>query len=78
MDDGRVLAINKVWNAFAGDVITEYSFGFNYDHLGSDDFDQTFHSAFMAVSEFGHIALQFPWVTPVYTFQAISNLPPLN
>ncbi|KAF1814179.1 cytochrome P450, variant [Eremomyces bilateralis CBS 781.70] len=62
---GEVLAVNKLWNAYAGDVITEYSFGFNYDHLASEDFKETFHDAFMAVSEFGHIALQFPWVTPL-------------
>jgi len=63
--DGRILPINKIWNAFAGDVITQYSFGFSYKHLQSVGFKETFHDAFMAVSEFGHIALQFPWITPV-------------
>lgn len=57
--------ISKAWNAYAGDVITQYSFGFNYNHLGSDDFEKSFHDAFMAVSEFGHLTLQFPWMTPV-------------
>lgn len=64
-ETGKVLAINKVWNAYAGDVITQYAFGINYKHLESEEFKETFHDAFMAVSEFGHTSLQFPWITPV-------------
>lgn len=64
-DSGEVLAINDVWSAFAGDVITEYSFGLCYNHLESSGCKENFHDAFMAVSEFGHVALQFPWVHPV-------------
>lgn len=63
--DGKVVDMKKAWSAFAGDVICQYSFGYSYDHLESRDFNEGFHDAFMAVSEFGHIALQFPWVTPV-------------
>ncbi len=62
---GEVIDINNVWSAFAGDVITEYSFGLCYNHLESPGCKDNFHAAFMAVCEFGHVALQFPWVHPV-------------
>ena len=64
-ESGEVLKINNAFSALAGDVICEYSFGFCYNHLDSPGFEESFHDAFMAVSEFGHTALQFPWVTPV-------------
>lgn len=64
-DEDRVLAIDRVWDAYATDMITQYSFGFTYKHMQSEDFLKTFKNAFLAVSEFGHIALQWPWITPV-------------
>lgn len=64
-DDGGILTINDAFSAFAGDIICQYSFGFCYNHLETPNFEENFHDAFMAVSEFGHIALQFPWITPV-------------
>lgn len=64
-DDDRILAIDRVWDAYATDMVTQYSFGFTYGHLESEDFKKSFKEAFMAVSEFGHIALQWPWITPV-------------
>ena len=64
-ESGQVLAVNDVLNAFAGDVAAEYAFGFNYNHLGSNNFGASFYEAFMAVGEFGNIILQFPWITPV-------------
>ncbi|KAJ9638412.1 hypothetical protein H2199_007100 [Coniosporium tulheliwenetii] len=65
MDRSEVLDLVNVWSAFAGDVITEYAFGFCYNHLESPGCKENFHAAFMAVSEFGHVALQFPWIHPV-------------
>jgi Cytochrome P450 len=56
----RVLTISNAWSCYAGDVITEYAFGLCYNHLDSDDFEGSFHDIFMAVSEFGHVTLQFP------------------
>jgi hypothetical protein len=64
-ENGRVLGINKAYSALAGDVITQYCFGYDYDHLNSKDFAVNFHNSFMAVSRFGHTALQFPWIMPV-------------
>jgi cytochrome P450 len=64
-DNGQAFDINKAWSAFAGDVICEYAFGFGYNHLESPDFKTSFHAAFMAMGEFGHVALQFPWINPV-------------
>ncbi|KAK4631699.1 Cytochrome P450 monooxygenase sdnE [Fulvia fulva] len=59
---GSVCKISEAFSAFAGDVVTQYSFGFDYDHLGLEGFTDSFHDAFMAVSGFGHVALQFPWM----------------
>lgn len=64
-DTGGVLTLSNAFNAYAGDVITEYCFGFCYNHLGSAGFKDNFHPAFMAVSAFGHLALQFPLMHPV-------------
>ena len=62
---GDILVLSNAFNAFAGDVITEYCFGFCYNHLESPGFKDNFHPAFMAVSAFGHLALQFPLMHPV-------------
>jgi len=56
----RVLVLSNAFNAFAGDVITTYCFGFCYNHLESPDFKDNFHLAYEAVRKFAHLALQFP------------------
>lgn len=61
----KVLILSDAFDAYAGDVITEYCFGFCYNHLESPEFKDNFHKAFMAVSAFGHLALQFPLMHPV-------------
>ncbi|KAF2162127.1 hypothetical protein M409DRAFT_69340 [Zasmidium cellare ATCC 36951] len=61
-ETGAVCKISEAYSAFAGDVVTQYSFGFDYDHLSLEGFTDSFHDAFMAVSAFGHVALQFPWM----------------
>lgn len=62
---GTILTIGNAFCAFAGDAITEYCFGFSYEHIRSKNFEDNFHEAFMAVSAFGHVALQFPWIHKV-------------
>jgi len=64
-EPGEALVLSNAFNAYAGDVITEYCFGFCYKHLESPGFKENFHRAFMAVSAFGHLALQFPMMHPV-------------
>lgn len=61
-DNGRVLSFNSAFNAFAGDVIASYCFGFSYHQLESPDFHDNFHSAYEAVRKFAHFGLQFPSV----------------
>ena len=63
--DGKVVDMKKAWSAFAGDVVCQYAFGYSYNHLESQDFNEGFHDAFMAVSEFGLLAMQMPWVDQV-------------
>jgi hypothetical protein len=62
-----------MWSAFACDVVTTYAFGYNNDQVGSEDFKDNLHEAFLALSEFGHLALQFPWITPVNHRNQIKN-----
>ncbi|CZR51378.1 related to cytochrome P450 CYP3/CYP5/CYP6/CYP9 subfamilies [Phialocephala subalpina] len=64
-NNGDVLVLSNAFDAFAGDVITEYCFGFCYNHLESAGFKDNFHPAFMAVSAFGHLAMQFPLMHPI-------------
>lgn len=64
-DNGAPVVMSEAFPAFAGDIITEYSFGLCYNHLDSPGFSDSFHAAFMAVGEFGHVAVQFPWFHPV-------------
>lgn len=64
-DNGTVCKVSEAYSAFAGDVITEYTFGYSYDHLHSEGLSDSFHDAFMAVSAFGHVAVQFPIMHPV-------------
>lgn len=64
-NNGEILTLSNALNAFAGDVITEYCFGFCYNHLESPGFKDNFHPAFLAVSAFGHLVMQFPLMHPV-------------
>lgn len=63
--DGQILNLVNAFSAFAGDIICQHSFVFCYNHLESPNFEDNFHAAFMAGGKFGHVALQFPWVTQV-------------
>jgi hypothetical protein len=64
-EDDKVIAVQKMWSAFACDVITEYAFGLTYHQIDSPDFSDTLHDAYIAASEFGHVSLQFPWLAKV-------------
>ncbi|KAG0647531.1 Cytochrome P450 monooxygenase [Hyphodiscus hymeniophilus] len=59
-EDGRLLILSDAFNAFAGDVIATYCFGFSYNHMESPDFIDNFHPAYEAVRKFAHLALHFP------------------
>ncbi|KAF1991023.1 cytochrome P450, variant [Aulographum hederae CBS 113979] len=55
----------RMWDAFSGDVIMEVSFGFSYNSLASPSFRDSFHDCFLALSEFGGLACQFPFLGPI-------------
>ncbi|KAI0196447.1 putative cytochrome P450 [Astrocystis sublimbata] len=59
-DKSNILALNNAFNAFSGDVIASYCFGFCWDQLDSSDFKDNFHNAYEAVRKFAHLGLQFP------------------
>ncbi len=64
-DNDNILNLARMWDAYSGDVIMEYAFGFSYKNLESEDFVETFHEAFLALSEFGSLACQFPILGPI-------------
>lgn len=59
-ETGARVRIGRAYNAFAGDIISQYSFGESYDHLDSPDFEVTFHESFVAAVKSGQVALHFP------------------
>lgn len=63
--NGDFIGLSDGFNAFGGDVIMEYCFGFCYDHLKSPEFKENFHLAFVAVGASGHLAVQWPMLYPV-------------
>ena len=61
----KIVNLKRIWDAYSADVVMEYSFGFCYDNLKSEDFMETFHDAFLALSEFGGLGCQFPIMGPM-------------
>jgi hypothetical protein len=53
---------HKAMTAYAGDVISEYSFARSYDHLDSPGFSETYYEPMHAACEAGALTLQFPWL----------------
>lgn len=74
----QVLCLNYALSAWAGDLITEYAFGFCYNHLESPGFQESFHEAYVEMTGFGHGAVQFPWVRPVRALCCTVSLTPLH
>jgi cytochrome P450 len=73
-EKGEPIVLSDAYSAFAGDVIAQYCFGFSYRHLESPGFEDNFHSAFMAVCSFGHLALQYPMMHPVKFYSVSMTL----
>ena len=63
--NGIVVSVNDAFAAFGADVISQYSFGFSYGQVEKDGWKENFHSAYIALNEFGHIIVQLPWLNPV-------------
>ncbi|KAI7715746.1 hypothetical protein KC353_g5858, partial [Hortaea werneckii] len=63
-DIGTVFKITDAFAAFAGDVISQYSFGFSYGQVRDYEtgWAKNFHDAYLSLGAFGHVAVQYPWV----------------
>lgn len=70
-ETGSVFRVTDPFAAFAGDVISQYSFGFSYGQTEryEDGWKENFHDAYISLGAFGHVAVQWPWVNPVSTFR---------
>jgi hypothetical protein len=64
-ESGGVFNVLDAYAAFAGDVITEYAFGISYNQLDLPDFRGSFHDAYIAMGEFSHVVIMFPWIYTV-------------
>ena len=66
-DIGTVFKVTDAFAAFAGDVISRYSFGFSYGQVNNYEtgWSQNFHDAYLSLGAFGHVAVQYPWVNNV-------------
>lgn len=62
---GQEFSLSRGFMALAGDVIMRYSFGLDYDHLNSKDFETTFHEVIQAAGRTSHTSLHFPLVTRI-------------
>jgi hypothetical protein len=63
----KIVHLERMWSALACDVITEYTFGFNYNQLGSEDFAETFHRVFLEAGLICNFIPHFPWIGKVCT-----------
>lgn len=59
-DAGSVMNLIYAFSAFTSDIITEYCFGYGYDHLKSPGFRANFHEPFKVASMSTPLTLQFP------------------
>lgn len=66
-ETGAVFRVTNAFAAFAGDVISQYSFGFSYGQVEHYEtgWKENFHDAYVSLGAFGHVAVQYPWVNPV-------------
>lgn len=64
---GAAFRVTDAFAAFAGDVISQYSFGFSYGQVErhEEDWKDNFHDAYISLGAFGHVAVQYPWVNPL-------------
>ncbi|EMD63707.1 hypothetical protein GGP41_005656 [Bipolaris sorokiniana] len=58
------LNLTHAFPALTGDIIMDYFFGFNYNHLKNPEFE-SFHDAFTKIAGMGHLATQFPMILPI-------------
>ncbi|KAF8857866.1 cytochrome P450, variant [Acephala macrosclerotiorum] len=59
-DTSSLLNLIDAFSAVTSDIITEYCFGYGYDHLKSPGFRENFHGVVKAASIFSPLTLQFP------------------
>lgn len=66
-ESGSIFKVTNAFAAFAGDVISQYAFGFSYGQVehSENGWEENFHDAYIALGAFGHLAVQYPWVNPV-------------
>ncbi|KAI7162507.1 hypothetical protein KC352_g26682, partial [Hortaea werneckii] len=75
---GTVFKVTDAFAAFAGDVISQYSFGFSYGQVNNYEtgWALNFHDAYLSLGAFGHVAVQYPWVNKL--LKAIPERPILR
>lgn len=64
---GKKINLSHAWSAFAGDVVTEYSFPAPYGLLDQPDFAPEYYELWLSILKSSHVLKQFPWIFPLIT-----------
>ncbi|KAI6909698.1 hypothetical protein KC318_g3642 [Hortaea werneckii] len=77
-DIGTVFKVTDAFAAFAGDVISQYSFGFSYGQVNEyeNGWARNFHDAYLSVGAFGHVAMQYPWLLEAIPERLVLKMDP--
>jgi len=78
MGTGEVVRADMAFNALTFDVISQYSFAKDYDHLSHPDFDLDWKESLVSSFEGLPIMRHFPWVIPIMQSIPISWLEKVN
>ncbi|KAF8850501.1 putative cytochrome P450 [Acephala macrosclerotiorum] len=78
METGEVIRADVAFTALTFDIISQYSFAKDYDHLSEDDFNLEWKMTL--VTSFKGLALlrQFPWMIPVMNAVPLSLIQIMN
>ena len=58
----RLLSLTDMWMAFAADNIFDYTFAWNYNYLGYEDYINPFLTSSTKFGETVHVSAHFPWL----------------
>lgn len=63
--DGKVLAVDRMWTALTTDVISGYAFGKPMGHIMSPNFQESFMESTVLITQAMLAGVHFPWLMPL-------------
>jgi cytochrome P450 len=64
-DEGKVLAVDRMWTALTTDVISNYAFGKEMGHIVSPGFKDSFIESTVLLTQAMLAGVHFPWLMPL-------------